>query len=107
MYSDQKKEFWKNHIEECEKGCLSQVEYCQVHKIALSTFGYWKRKLNQCVKAKPVFYPIAIAPEYSGNDNEHTTGLILHLKDRRFSLEIENGFSPSTLSRVVSTLEKL
>ena len=107
MYSDQKKEFWKNHIEECEKGGLSQVEYCQAHKIPLSTFGYWKRKLNQGVKTKPVFYPIAIAPDHSRNDNEHTTGLILHLQNRRFSLEIENGFSASTLSRVVSTLEKL
>jgi len=107
MNSDQKKEFWQNHIEECGKGCLNQVEYCQTHKIPLSTFGYWKRKLNQGVKAKSVFYPMAIAPEYSGNDDEKTTGLILHLKDGRFSLEIENGFSPSTLSRVVSTLEKL
>lgn len=107
MNSDQKKKFWQTHIEECEECSLSQIEYCQTHKIPLSTFGYWKRKLNQGVKAKPVFYPIAIAHEYSGNDNEKTTGLILHLKDGRFSLEIENGFSPSTLSRVVSTLEKL
>jgi len=107
MSSDQKKEFWQNHIDACEKGGLSQVEYCQIHKIPLSTFGYWKRKLNQGVKAKPVFYPIAISPDHARYDNKNTTGLILHLKDGRFSLEIENCFSTSTLSRVVSTLEKL
>ena len=107
MNSDQKKEFWQNHIEEREKSGLSQVEYCQAHKIALSTFGYWKRKLNQGTNAKPVFYPIAIAPDHSRNDNENTSGIILHLQDGRFSIEIKNGFSASTLSLIVSTLEEL
>ncbi|MEE4243619.1 MAG: hypothetical protein V2I36_19315 [Desulfopila sp.] len=107
MDNNPKKKFWQNHIEACGKSGLSQVEYCQARKIPLSTFGYWKRKLNQSDKTKPVFYPIAISPDHVRYDNEKTTGLILHLKDGRFSLEIENGFSTSTLARVVSTLEKL
>lgn len=107
MNSNQKKVFWQKHIDEYEKSGLSQVDYCQAHKIPLSTFGYWKRKLNQGVKAKPVFYPIAIPPDHSRYDSENATGLVLHLKNGRFSLEIENGFSTSTLSRVINTLEKL
>jgi len=107
MNSDQKKKFWQTHIEECGECGLSQIEYCQTHKIPLSTFGYWKRKLNQGVNTKPVFYPIAISSDHARYDNENTNGFILHLKNGRFSLEIENGFSASTLSRVVSTLEQL
>ena len=107
MNNSSKKDFWFHHIEECTKSGLSQVEYCQDHNIALSTFGYWKRKLNQSDKAKTVFYPIAISPDPSRDDSEKNTVLILHLMNRRFSLEIENDFSTSTLSRVVATLEQL
>jgi hypothetical protein len=107
MDNSSKKDFWFHHIEECTKSGLSQVEYCQGHNIALSTFSYWKRKLNHSDQAKPVFYPIAISSDHPRDDSEKNTGLILHLRNGRFSLEIENDFSISTLTRLVATLEQL
>lgn len=107
MHSTQKNDFWKNHIEACDKSNLSQIEYCAAQRIPLSTFGYWKRKLKKDVECKPVFYPLTVSPVVSGELPDKDSGLILHLQNKRFSLEIKKGFSASTLSLIVSTLEKL
>lgn len=102
-----KKNFWKNHIEACNKSDLSQVGYCTAHNIPLSTFGYWKRKLNNENNHKQVFYPLAVAPLHACDADENDKDLVLYLRDRRFSIEIVKGFSASTLTRVISILEEL
>ena len=107
MENISKKSFWHHHIEEWSKSNLSQVEYCRTHTIALSTFGYWKRKLNGTQKYKPVFYPLAISPEPSIQLGVNKSGLTLHFKDRKFSLEIDQEFSEATLTQVVATLDQL
>lgn len=107
MDRNQKKDFWHNHIEECSKSNLSQIDYCTTHKIPLSTFSYWKKKLKSDNSSKPVFYPIALSSEQSSSQEQKATSLILHIRDGRFTLEIEKDFLPSTLSQVVTTLEQL
>lgn len=107
MDSIQKKDLWQAHIEECAKSGLSQVEYCTTQKIPVSTFGYWKRKLKGGSNCKPVFYPLSLSPCHSSSHEEKESGLTLHVKNKRFSIKIEKGFSASTLSQLVSTLERL
>jgi hypothetical protein len=107
MDTIQKKNFWQNHIEACGKSGLSQVEYCSAHNVPLSTFGYWKRKLSNEDNSKPVFYPLTVTPVHAGDADTKDTGLVLYLRDRCFSIEIEHGFSASTLSRVLTILEEL
>jgi len=107
MDNNLKKDFWHRHIEECEKSNLSQIEYCTTHNLALSTFGYWKRKLGRDQNRKPVFYPLAVAPTPSLNNGAKESGLTLHVKNGRFTIQIEKGFSASALSEVIITLEQL
>lgn len=107
MDNIQKKEFWLNHIKECGKSDLSQIEYCTTHQIPLSTFGYWKRKLKKSDSCNPVFYPLAVSPEPYSKAVERDSGLTLKLKNGRFSIEIDEGFSTSVLSQLVHALEKL
>ncbi|BCL63156.1 hypothetical protein DGMP_38490 [Desulfomarina profundi] len=107
MDNNSKKDFWHRHIEECEKSHLSQIEYCTTHNIALSTFGYWKRKLGKDQNRKPVFYPLTVSPSISHKNGIKESGLTLHVKDGRFTIQIEKGFSSSALSEVITTLEQL
>ncbi len=107
MDNIQKKEFWLNHIKECGRSDLSQIEYCTTHQIPLSTFGYWKRKLKKDDNCNPVFYPLAVSPELCSKSVERDSGLTLNLQDGRYSIEIEKGFSASVLSQLVHALEKL
>ena len=108
MERSQKSNFWQNHIDQYSQSSLSQTEYCSAHNISLSTFGYWKRKLKQEERVHTVFYPLSIPTVQASNDNNpKRSGLTLHLKGGRFSLEFEEEFSSSTLSQIVSALETL
>ena len=102
-----KKDFWQNHIEKWDKSGLSQIDYCTNHRIPLSTFGYWKRKLKKADDVKPVFYPLTIPADQSNNRVNKETELTLDLKNGRFTINVKKGFSPTTLSQMVTTLEQL
>lgn len=39
-------QFWLHHIRSHRKSRLSQARYCREHKLKLSTFRYWEKKLN-------------------------------------------------------------
>ena len=107
MDKREKQSYWKNHIDQWHKSSLRQVDYCETNKIPLSTFSYWKRKLNNNDQNKPVFYPLALSSQQPNSNTPKGKGLTLYLKEGRFSIEIDDGFSPSTLSQVVTTLEQL
>ena len=42
-----KQDYWKEQIQNWKISGLSQKQYCLDHSLALSTFCYWKRRLNK------------------------------------------------------------
>lgn len=99
----QKSDFWKNHINQWENSGLSQQEYCNRHNLALSTFGYWKRKTRKSDIDTIQFYPLlASAPVPPEHHN-----LTLCLQDGRFRIEVGPDFSTTILKNLISTLEQL
>lgn len=100
---DQKLEFWKYHIDQCQQSGLSQRHYCQANNLALSTLGYWKRKLGRKPEVPIQFYPLVLTDDSGANH----TGLVLHVKGDRFGIEIGSSFSSATLKKLITTLEQL
>lgn len=47
-----KEQFWSGHLSGWRSSGLSRREYCAREKLAVSTLGYWQRRLRG--KAKPV-----------------------------------------------------
>jgi hypothetical protein len=45
--NNQKREFWKKHIQKWQDSGLSQPAYCENHQLKLSTFAYYRNRLNQ------------------------------------------------------------
>ena len=99
-----KSDFWQHHIVQCRQSGISQQHYCQRNNLALSTFGYWKRKISRKPDDKIHFYPLVL-PDDSVRST--TGGLTLQLKDERFRIEIAESFSPATLKKLITTLEQL
>lgn len=107
MARNQSKAYWQDHIDACDKSYLNQVDYCAKHNIALSTFGYWKRKLRKTDSNNQIFYPLTIPSGRSKIPNEGNAGIIVTLGGGRFSIEVETEFSTTALSQVITTLEQL
>ena len=107
MTRNQSKAYWQDHIDTCDKSELNQVDYCAKHNIALSTFGYWKRKLRKTDSNSQIFYPLTIPSGRSKIPDTGNAGIILTLGGGRFSIEVEKEFSTTALSQVITTLEQL
>jgi len=101
---DHKSEFWKHHIDQCQQSGMSQRRYCQANNLALSTLGYWKRKLGREPETPIHFYPLVLPADSVVPDH---AGLILQVKERRFTIEVGKNFSSSTLQKLITTLEQL
>jgi len=98
---------WQEHIQCWEQSGLSQEAYCKAQALALSTFGYWRRKINHRSKDRPKFYPLAVMPSPEKQTKSPCGGLQLIIGEKRFLIEIGNDFSEQTLKRLISTLEQL
>jgi hypothetical protein len=103
-----KEHFWQEHIAGWKASGLGQQVYCHNNHLAVSTFGYWLRKLKLpvCRSDKPRFYPLAVTiPHQACRQGENTLRLVL--AENRFTIEISEEFSPSTLQRLILALEQL
>ena len=81
---------WQCHISAWESSGISQREYCRQHSLALSTFGYWKRKLRLSNDGQPRFYPLAIPIEPIVEVEQSDPGLHLFVNGDRFRIKLNN-----------------
>ena len=101
-----KSEFWQKHMQAYEVSGLSQQEYCRQYSLALSTFGYWRRKIMRSTTDKPRFYSLTISTATVSASDKSTT-IALYLNDDRFHIEVDENFSTILLKKLVTALEQL
>jgi len=105
-----KEKFWQGHIAGWETSGLNQQVYCRNNRLAVATFGYWRRKFKlQVAKPdKPRFYPLTVtAPSKTAHLQKGENAIRLILDGNRFSIEIGDNFSPSTLQQLILALEQI
>ncbi len=61
MTSDNKHDFWQQHIEGWYQSKLSQKEYCKQQDLSFASFGYWRTRLNRKAVARGKFIPVNVA----------------------------------------------
>lgn len=105
--NSRKEQYWRYHVDSWRESGRSQKAYCSSHGLALATFGYWKRKIDQPVCDKPSFYPLTLKSNQTGcSEPKADSGkLILHI--RNYKLEIREGFASDHLIKVINALEQL
>jgi hypothetical protein len=97
--------YWQNQIRDWKASGLSQKQFCRRQALALSTFSYWKRKLEKFAEPTPVeFYPLTISTQ---DPDQNSPALLLQVCQKRFAVEIKENFSQATLVELIATLERL
>ena len=66
-------EFWRKHIEDCNKSGLTRKEYCKEHDLKEHRIYYWlKRFKNEnnknLNKKEKKFFPVAIKENFSKSE---------------------------------------
>lgn len=104
--------FWKLKVQKFETSSLSVKEFCAQESVALSTFSRWLRTFRKSDRPES-FIPLEVLPaEESGPPKKASESSALPVDSRCFKLfikgdlflEIKEGFSPTTLQKIVSAL---
>jgi len=45
--SDQRSQYWREHIDACRDSGSSGAAYCQLHQLTYHRFNYWRRKFQE------------------------------------------------------------
>ena len=99
----QKRRFWKQHVEAWQSGHLTQAAYCRQHHLIVHRFTYWKQKFKSGtdqsfieLKLSPAPYPKEISPTSP-----------LRLTVNRFQVAVDRDFDPVALRQLIYSLEGL
>ena len=61
MTSEEKSQFWQQHIDNWLRSQQTQKDYCNQHKLTLASFGYWRTRLNRKPSPDKKFIPVAVS----------------------------------------------
>jgi hypothetical protein len=99
-----KQVYWQQLIRNWKTSGLSQKQFCQRESLALSTFSYWKRKIETPETEKIKFYPLSVPSPIT---QQADSGLLLLIGKKRYAIELNEEFSPTALKKLISALEQL
>ena len=102
-----KREFWRQHIEDCGRSGLSQNRYCKEHGLALSTFGYWKKQFTKTGQTRPRFYPLTLHAPSRKKAPRSGSGVCLYVGKGKYRVGLTEDFSDGCLKQLLAVLQDL
>jgi len=101
---EEKRRFWKQHIEDWQAGDINQTQYCREHHLAVHRFTYWKKKFQIPETSQSLIeltLPPALYPKMPSPASP------LRVLISRFQVSVDRDFDPLTLRQLIYTLEHL
>jgi len=97
---------WQAHVNALEKSGLNRTEYYRQHNLSYHALTYWKRKLSRPSSNKTTLVPVTLPAALMRNGGEHNQAELQIILPGKVSVAVGNNFSPATLSRLLTVLEK-
>jgi transposase-like protein len=58
---EQRRRFWRQHVEGWQQSGLSQIAYCRSHDLKVQQFYRWRRRIMDAAPRPVSFLPVTIA----------------------------------------------
>lgn len=100
---EEKRRFWKQHIDDWQDSGLSQVEYCRQHHLIAHRFTYWKHKFKPDFDQSFIELKLPTIPY----PQTSPTASPLRVAVNRFHVAVERDFDPIALRQLIYSLEHL
>lgn len=101
---EQKRRFWRKHIQDMHDSGLTQAEYCRQNNLNRRHVWYWKKELSAQNTPVVVEVPLHRIPDPGQCLPPRPIRLTVN---GRYLFEIEKGFDPFTLHQTLQVLEAL
>ena len=102
---EQKRTFWKQHIDSWQETGLTQVEYCRQHNLKHHQLVYWKKRFLQ-IETDVSFVPLKFEDLLDIPSHPECASLSLIINNH-FKVEIRAGFDPQLLRQLIFALRGL
>ena len=99
--------FWHAHITAQKRSGLSRAEYCRQNKLSYHAATYWNRKLSEPVKTqKTTLVTVTFTSGIKINSGPATGSVLKVILPNKIAIEVDDSFSPTTLTKLLTTLER-
>jgi hypothetical protein len=102
---EQKRSYWKQHIDAWQKTGLTQVEYCRQHNLKHHQLVYWKKRFLK-TETDVSFVPIKLEDLLDIPASPENASLSL-VVNNHFKIEIRPGFDVQLLRQLIFALRGL
>ena len=102
---EQKRTYWKQHIDSWQETGLSQTEYCRRHNLKHHQLVYWKKRFLKAATGVS-FVPLKLEDLLDLPARPDRSSLFLVINDH-FKIEINTGFDAQLLRQLIFALRGL
>jgi len=102
---EQKRTYWKQHIESWQETGLTQTEYCRRHNLKHHQLVYWKKRFLK-TETSVSFVPLKLEDLLDIPNQPDRSALCLVINNH-FKIEIRHGFDAQLLRQLIFALRGL
>ena len=102
---EQKRAYWKQHIDSWQQTGLTQAEYCRRHNLKHHQLVYWKKRFLN-TETGVTFVPLKLEDLLDIPSGPEHASLTL-VVDHQFKIEIRAGFDPQLLRQLIFSLRAM
>jgi hypothetical protein len=102
---EQKRSYWKQHIDSWQVTGLTQAEYCRRHNLKHHQLVYWKKRFSH-TETGVSFVPLKLEDLLDRPAQPDLASLCLVI-DHHFKVEIRAGFDAQLLRQLIVALREL
>ena len=103
---EQKRIYWKQHIDSWQETGLTQSEYCRRNNLKHHQLVYWKKRFLKSCKTGVSFVPVKMEDLLDIPAQPDRASLSLVINDH-FKVEIRSGFDAQLLRQLIFALRGL
>jgi hypothetical protein len=102
---EQKRSYWKQHLDSWQQTGLTQVEYCRQHNLKHHQLVYWKKRFLK-TETNVSFVPLKLEDllEMPARQDQASLTLVIN---NQFKIEIRTGFDAQLLRQLIFALRGL
>jgi hypothetical protein len=98
-----KEQYWRQVLTRWQSSGLSVRAYCEIHRISLPSFYWWRREIPRRDRAQTQFLPVRVVAEAVASDGDGSAIEVVLAGGR--CLRVRPGFDRATLLRLLDALE--
>ena len=97
---------WQTHISAQRKSGLSRAAYCKEHNLSYHAATYWSKKFSKPEQKQTNLVPVNFFSNIELNPAQAIRSDLKVILPNKIAIEVGDDFSPATLVKLLTALER-